>query len=40
MVKLMIGAGELGITHPITPSEVIFKKVTYEAIKETREEDK
>ena len=35
--EIMIGAGELGITHDMTPSEIIFRKVTYAAIQETRE---
>jgi len=35
--EIMIGAGELGLTHAIIPSEVIFQKVTYAAIQETRE---
>ena len=35
--EIMIGVGELGITHDMTPSEIIFQKVTYEAINETRE---
>jgi len=35
--KIMIGAGELGITHEMIPSEIIFQKVTYAAIQETRE---
>ena len=35
--EIMIGAGELGITHDMNPSEIIFQKVTYAAIQETRE---
>ena len=35
--EIMIGAGELGITHDMIPSEIIFQKVTYAAIQETRE---
>ena len=35
--EIMIGAGELGITHDMIPSEIIFRKVTYAAIQETRE---
>ncbi len=35
--EIMIGAGELGITHEMIPSEIIFQKVTYAAIQETRE---
>jgi len=35
--EIMIGVGELGITHAMTPSEIIFQKVTYSAIQETRE---
>ena len=35
--EIMIGAGELGITHEMIPSEIIFQKVTYVAIQETRE---
>ena len=35
--EIMIGAGELGITHVIASSEIIFQKVTYAAIQETRE---
>ena len=35
--EIMIGAGELGLTHAIISSEVIFQKVTYAAIQETRE---
>jgi len=35
--EIMIGAGELGLTHAMTPSEIIFQKVTYSAIQETRE---
>jgi hypothetical protein len=35
--EIMIGAGELGITHDMTPSEIIFQKVTYVVIQETRE---
>ena len=35
--EIMIGAGELGLTHAIIPSEVIFQKVTYAIIQETRE---
>ena len=26
--EIMIGAGELGITHEMIPSEIIFQKVT------------
>ena len=35
--EIMIGVGELGITHDMTPSEIIFQKVTYVVIQETRE---
>ena len=35
--EIMIGVGELGITHDMTPSEIIFQKVTYAIIQETRE---
>ena len=34
---LMIGEGVLGIDHDIIPSEIIFQKVTYASIQQTRE---
>ena len=34
---LMIGEGVLGIGHDIIPSEIIFQKVTYASIQQTRE---
>jgi len=35
--EIMIGGGELGINHELKPDEIIFRKVTYAAIQETRE---
>jgi len=34
---LMIGVGEKNLVHPIKPNEVIFQKVTYASIQQTRE---
>ena len=34
---LMIGGGVLGIVHPMILDEIIFRKITYENIQDTRE---
>ena len=34
---LMIGAGVLGVDHEMIPNEIIFRKIGYEDIQETRE---
>ena len=35
--EIMIGEGVLGINHELNSNEIIFKKITYAAIQETRE---
>jgi hypothetical protein len=35
--EIMIGVGELGISHELNSNEILFQKVTYAAIQETRE---
>ena len=34
---LMIGGGELGVNHEMIPDEIIFRKIGYQDIQETRE---
>ena len=34
---LMIGGGELGVVHEMIPDEIIFRKIGYQDIQETRE---
>jgi len=35
--EIMIGEGVLGINHELNSNEIIFQKITYAAIQETRE---